>query len=284
MKIGITGAGGQLGTGLVRHTLARASASDIVAITRNPAKLAEFKGIDARTGDFSQPAGLVDAFKGVERLVIVPTGELAPGVRAKQHSDAIDAAVKAGVKHIIYISTVSPRPDPNNSLFDSHFATEQKLIATAPTWTILRMNVYADTLVMAAKGAVASGVYAQVPGAGAAFVTRDDIAAAAAGILAAPGHHGITYHATGPMSITQKEVAEVIGKASGKAITFKEITADEQRQGFAAMGLPPVLVDGLAGFQAAMRAGAFDLVTGDVARLAGKPAEPVEAFLKRSLA
>jgi NAD(P)H dehydrogenase (quinone) len=137
---------------------------------------------------------------------------------------------------------------------------------------------------MAAKGAVASGVYAQVPGAPAAFVTRDDIAATAAGILATPGHVGITYHATGPVAITQREVADVIGKASGKTISFKEITADEQRQGFAAMGLPPVLVDGLAGFQAAMRAGAFDLVTGDVARLAGKPAEGPEAFLTRSFA
>jgi NAD(P)H dehydrogenase (quinone) len=178
---------------------------------------------------------------------------------------------------------VSPRPDPNNVLFDSHFATEQKLIATAPAWTILRMSVYADTLVMAAKGAVASGEYAQVPGAPAAYVVRDDIAAAAAGILATPGHVGITYHATGPASIAQQQVADAISKASGKQIAFKEITAEQQKQGFAAMGLPPVLVEGLAGFQAALRAGAFDLVTGDVARLAGKPAESVTDFLKRSL-
>jgi NAD(P)H dehydrogenase (quinone) len=284
MKIGITGASGQLGTGLVRHALARTSASNIVAITRNTAKLAEFKGIDARSGDFNQPAGLIDAFRGVERLVIVPTTDLAPGVRAKQHADAIDAAVKAGVQHIVYISTVSPRPDPSSVLFDSHFLTEQKLIASAPAWTILRMSVYADTLVMAAKGAIASGEYAQVPGAPAAYVVRDDIAAAAAGILATPGHAGITYHATGPVAITQQEVAAAIGQASGKKIAFKEITAEQQRQGFVAAGLPPVIVDGIAGFQAGLRAGAFDLVTGDVERLAGKPAEAPLDFLRRSLA
>lgn len=126
MKLGITGASGQLGMGLVRHTLARAAASDVVAITRNPAKLAEFAGLETRAGDFSQPDGLVEAFRGIERLVIIPTGDLQPGVRIRQHSDATDAAVRAGVKHVIYISSVSPRPDANNVLLDSHFATEQK--------------------------------------------------------------------------------------------------------------------------------------------------------------
>jgi NAD(P)H dehydrogenase (quinone) len=146
------------------------------------------------------------------------------------------------------------------------------------------MSVYADTLLMAAKGAAASGVYAQVLGAPAAYVTRDDIAATAAGILTTPGHVGITYHATGPASIRQKDVTDAIAKASGKAVEFKEISAEEQAKGWEAAGLPAMLVSGLAGFQAALRAGAFDLVTGDVGRLAGKPAESVESYLKRSLA
>ncbi len=130
MTIGITGASGQLGQGLVRHALSRVPTADLVAITRNPAKLEQFPGIQTRTGDFSRLAGLEAAFRGIDRLVIIPTGDLQPGVRIRQHSDAIDAAVQAGVRHVIYISSVSPRPDPNNVLLDSHFATEQKLIGS----------------------------------------------------------------------------------------------------------------------------------------------------------
>ena len=285
MKIGITGAGGQLGAALVRHALARTSASDIIAVTRNPAKLEKLsqQGVDVRAGDFSQPQGLAAAFRGIERLVIIPTADLQPGVRSRQQASAIDAAVSSGVQHLIYISTVSPRPAPDNVLFESHFTTEQKLIACGAAWTILRMSVYTESLLDAARRASASGSYAAVPGAPAAYVVRDDLGAAAAGILTTPGHDGITYHATGPVSITQAEIADAIATASGKPIAFKEMTAAEQRAGLEAAGLPPALVTGIAGFQAALRAGAFDLVTGDVARLSGKAAESPVEFLSRAL-
>ncbi len=285
MKIGITGAGGQLGAGLLRHALARTSASNIVAVTRNPAKLESLsqQGVDVRAGDFNQPQGLAAAFHGIERLIIIPTADLQPGVRSRQQASAIDAAVSSGVQHVIYISTVSPRPAPDNVLFESHFTTEQKLIACGAAWTILRMSVYTESLLDAARRASASGSYAAVPGAPAAYVVRDDLGATAAGILTTPGHDGITYHATGPVSITQAEIADAIAKASGKPIAFKEMTAAEQRAGLEAAGLPPALVTGIAGFQAALRAGAFDLVTGDVARLSGKAAESPVEFLSRAL-
>jgi NAD(P)H dehydrogenase (quinone) len=285
MSIGITGAGGQLGTALVRHTLSRTQASSVVAITRNPAKLDNFaqRGVQVRAGDFSQPHGLPAAFDGIERLMIIPTAELQPGVRTQQHTAAIQAAVAAGVKHISYISTVSPRPDPTNVLFESHFATEQALINSGTAWTILRMSVYMDTLLDGAKRALASGSYSAVPGAPAAYITRDDLAAAAAGILATPGHDGITYHATGPVSVSQPEIASALSKLSGKTIPFAEMTEAQQRAGLEAAGLPAFIVNTIVGFQAALRAGAFDLVSGDVERLSGKRAESPHEFFGRTL-
>jgi NAD(P)H dehydrogenase (quinone) len=285
MTIGITGAGGHLGMALVQHTLNRVQGSKIVAITRNPARLDGFSQqvVQVRAGDFNDHSSLAAAFAGIDRLMIIPTGDLLPGVRTKQHSGAIQAAVAAGVRHITYISTVSPRPDRNNVLLDSHFATEQALIASGAAWTILRMNVYMDTLLDAAKRAIASGSYAAVPGAPAAYVVRDDIAAAAAGILATPGHDGITYHATGPVSISQAEIAGAIAKACGKPVPFTAITEAEQRAVLAAAGLPAFLVDTFAGFQAALRAGAFDLVTGDIERLSGKRAQSAADFFARAL-
>jgi NAD(P)H dehydrogenase (quinone) len=285
MKIGITGAGGQLGMALVRHALARVPASNVVAITRNPGKLESYsqRGVQVRSGDFSQPSGLPAAFDGVERLVIIPTSDLQPGARRQQHIAAIEAAASCGVQHVIYISTVSARPDPQNELFDSHFATDQALINSGLAWTLLRMSVYMETLLDGVKRAMAAGVYVAVPGAPAAYVVRDDIAAAAAGILATPGHEGITYHATGPVSISQAEIAEIVAKIAGKPVAFEPMTEAQQRANLSAVGLPPNLVNIFAGFQAALRAGAFDLISGDVDRLSGKPAESPAAFFARTL-
>jgi len=285
MTIGITGAGGNLGQALLRHAISRVPASSIVAITRDPArhKAPPRESVQVRAGDFNQPGGLPAAFAGIERLVIIPTGELQPGVRTRQHSDAIHAAVAAGVRHITYISTVSARPDPNNVLFDSHFATEQALIRSGAAWTILRMSVYTESLLDAAKRAISSGSYAAVPGAPAAYVVRDDIAAAAAGILTTSGHDGITYHATGPVSVGQPEIADAVAKASGKPIVFTPLTDARQRADLEAAGLPAFIADTVFGFQAALRAGAFDVVSGDVERLSGKRAESPADFLARML-
>ena len=50
MKIGITGAAGQLGKALVGHTLDKVAASGVVAVKRHPKTLEEFsrEGIDVR--------------------------------------------------------------------------------------------------------------------------------------------------------------------------------------------------------------------------------------------
>lgn len=285
MIVGITGVGGQLGGALVRYALSRTASSNIVAVTRNPEKLEAFskQGVQVRAGDFNDAESLKAAFAGVDRLVIIPTTDLTPGVRIRQHTNAIQAAKGAGIPHAIYISTVSPRPDSENMLLDSHFATEQALIGSGLKWTLLRMSVYMDTLVDGAKKAVASGTYAAIPGAPAAYVTRDDLAAAAAGLLCSAGHEGITYHATGRVSITQQEIADTIAKIAGKPIVFSATTQEQQRAGLEAAKLPPFVVNSVVGFYAALRAGAFDLVTGDVERLAGKAAESPAEFLEKAL-
>ena len=282
MKLGITGASGQLGMFLVRHTLERTSPGHVVAITRNPAKLAEVAAqrVEVRTGDFAKPEGLAEAFQGIDRLVIIPTTDLTPGIRVAQHSAAIGAAAAARVKHVIYISAVSPRPDPENVLLESHFQTEQKLIGSGMQWTLLRMSLYMESLGDAAKKAAGSGEYTAISGEPVAYVRREDIAAAAAGILTSEGHEGITYHATGPASVTQEQVAGAISNASGTMVRLIESTEDQQRAGLQAAGLPPHLIKGIIAFGAAGRAGAFDVVTGDVRRLSGREAVGLEAYLK----
>lgn len=284
MKLGLTGVGGKLGGNAIDHLLERAKSADIVAITRQPGKLGHLaaKGIGVRHGDFNEPEGLLKAFAGISRLLIIPGNDLTPGARPRQHAAAIHAAVKCGVGHITYISSLGCRPGKEDGILETHWVTEQALINSGAAWTLLRMGPYTESLLDAAKNALASGVYSAMDGAPAAWVVREDIASAAAGILSSEGHDGITYYATGPVSITPREAAATISKVIGKPVRFEPLTAEQQKANLEKAGLPPFLISPILRFQMASRDGAFDLVTGDAGRLSGKRAESPEEFLSRN--
>ena len=285
MTYGITGAGGQLGSSALRHLLMRVPASDVVAITRTPEKLQAFaeRGVRVRAGDFKDSAALTGAFEGVERLLLIPMPDLTPGVRPPLHRAGIEAARKAGVGHIVYVSSVGARPATSDDILNTHIETEQALVGSGVPWTFLRMGPYADFLIDPLKAALASGTHASRGDSPASQVVRDDLAAAAAGLLASDGHAGLTYHATGPVSLTAAQIASAVGAAFGKEIAFNPLSDEQVRSGLAAAGLPAPMADVLARFQDASAAGLFDVVTHDVERLSGRPAQPVVDFIVAAL-
>ena len=286
MKIGVTGSSGRLGAATLKHLLSRFSPSDVVAISRYPNKIKALseRDVQVRYGDFDDRRSLLSAFRGLDKLLLIPASDLRTGVRRAQHLAAVDAVEECSVGHVVYVSDVGARPDGKDTLFESHFVTEQALIRTGVPWTFLRASLYAEVLLDAARRARTRGVYAVPSGARVAYAARDDIAAAAAGILTSSGHEGRTYHATGPQAVSNSDVAEAISLASGKTVRCNEISDDEYKEQLEADNLPPVLIDVLLDIQANVRAGVFDLISGDIARLAGKLPESVSDFLRRNQA
>ena len=106
---------------------------------------------------------------------------------------------------------------------------------------------------------------------------------ASAGLLASDGHAGITYHATGPVSLTPEAVASAVGAAFGKTIAYTALTDEQVRANLAAAGLPEPMADVLARFQNASAAGLFDVVTHDVERLSGRAAQSAVDFIVAAL-
>lgn len=283
--LGITGASGQLAGSVIRHLLGRNPSSTIVAVSRSPEKVEAAFGsrVQARRGDFDDEASLERAFHGIDRLLMIPATDLTPGVRPRQHRAAVNAAVAAGVRHLIYVSSVGARPGPVDGLLETHFVTEQAVIESGLPWTLLRMNIYADSQVDALKRAIASGEYAAPEGATLAYVVRDELGAEAAAILATPGHEGVTYHGTGPASISRAQLAEAASRAAGTPVRYVPLSIEDATARLAAAGLPPALVDVLSRFQRAARDGAFDLVSGDIERLTGRKPTLATDFLARVL-
>jgi NAD(P)H dehydrogenase (quinone) len=276
----VTGAGGQLGRRVV-ELLLESSAGRVIATTRNPAKLAPLasRGVEVRQADFDDADSLAAAFAGADRLLLVSTDVLdRPGVRLAQHRAAVNAAVAAGVKHVVYTSAPAPQPVPGGSLIDDHFWTEQALAASGLDWTILRDSLYADLLLMSLPHAVQTGqLFAATAGAGRSYVTREDCARVA--VLASPPSGRRILDVTGPAAVTQDEVAALAGELSGRKIRHVDLSPDDLRQGLTAAGLPPFLAEALVAFDVAAAQGYHATVTPTVQDLTGRAPMSVREFL-----
>lgn len=275
MKIGVNGASGILGQTVLAELKAR-GADDIVAISRTPHAV---EGVEARRGDYDQPETLASAYAGLDRLVLIPSPDFTPGKRTRQVLDAIDAAVKAGVKHIVLLSAAGTRKAEDPAAGAAYWLGEQHLMRTAQDWTIVRMNYYAETMAEQTPASVEKGVIAGLGSERVAYVSRDDLGAALAGVLVGEGHAGAIYNATGPEVLSGEDRAALATELFGKPVEFKVVSVDALREQMSQMGLPPFVVGAIIDMKGMYLEGHFDIVTTDVERLSGRPAKSFREIL-----
>jgi NAD(P)H dehydrogenase (quinone) len=238
-KIIVSGASGQLGGLAVEELLARGVApSDLILVSRTPETLERYArmGASTRFGDFTQPESLPAAYAGGDKMLLISLntrGNPNPRVateRASLHQVAIDAAVAAGVQHIVYTSYVDAERNTSPIAVD-HRLTEVMLRESGVAWTALRDQWYADRIVGEAAEMVAEGRALVDPDeVGAAYVTREDCAAAAAAVLTTSGHENRIYEITGPERILRRDIARIASEIAGVPIEVVEATPDQLSQ------------------------------------------------------
>jgi NAD(P)H dehydrogenase (quinone) len=177
MKIGVTGATGQLGRLVVEKLKVKVAAESIVALVRSPEKAADL-GVETRVFDYTQPDNLIASLKGIDKLLLISGNEI--GQRLTQHKAVIEAAKQAGIKQLVYTSIL--HADTSSlSLAGEHIATEVALKASGLVYTILRNGWYTENYTGSAKGAVGAGAFIGCAGDGKiASAARVDYAEAAA--------------------------------------------------------------------------------------------------------
>jgi len=282
MRIGVSGASGQLGKTVLAELKVRDGGHDIVGVSRTPESVAP--PAEARPGDYDEPETLGAAYKGLDRLLIIPSHDVRPGIRDRHFVTAIDAAVQAGVEHVVMISSAAARETAPSAMYAPYYVGEQHLMRTAPHWTILRMNYYAESFAQLAPFALQSGVLTGLGENRVAFVSRDDLAAAAAGVLVGGGHAGAIYNATGPAAVTGAERAALVAEITGKPLSFMPFDKAGLRTGVKQSGMDEQYIDALVDIEKSFVQGCFDIVTGDVERLGGRPPKPLRDVLVEQLA
>ncbi len=284
-KILVTGAAGHLGS-LVVAELVRSlgyPVEQIIAASRNPDQLVEWAklGVETRKADFTDVAGLAEAFRGVDRLLLISTDSPVNELRLGQHLHAVEAAKLAGVQSIVYTSM--PKAEDSAVSFASvHLGTENAIKASGLTYTILRNGWYFENLAVTIPGAVSSGtLYSAAGDGGISYLSRQDLAkAAAAALVAGSEFENETLTLTGETALSYPAIAAKVSEAVGKPISVVQVPVGAIIEGAKSHGLPEVVATMIASFDAATAAGDLSVVTSDYERLTGKKPTPFGVWLE----
>jgi NAD(P)H dehydrogenase (quinone) len=282
----VTGANGNLGGAIIRNLRNSSQPGDFAVATRNPqssfARTLAAAGIDVRRADFDSMSTLSGTFTGIRKALIISTYS-DNSQRMRQNLNALDAARKAGVEHIIYTSFINASQD---SLSEHsrlvHYPTEQAIIASGLTYTLLRHALYADILVNDLEETLASGVLQRCGGESAcAYIAREDLGLSAATVLVRDGHENRIYTETMTRTYTGKEIARALSDAFGREIKYRAIAAEDWPQYMVEKWKVPVSLAGSAtGTMRAVESGEFDIVTRDYESITGRRPRSLVEFLQ----
>ena len=277
----VTGSTGQLGRKIVHALLdLHVSPFDVIAIARDADKADDLAalGVRVREANYNDPASLLAALEGVERLVLVSSSEV--GQRAAQHANVIAAAETAGVSRIVYTSLLKA-DSSSNGLTPEHLATEQRLAASPIETVAARNSWYTENYTAQLGRYLEQGVVAATGEGRIAAATRADYAEAAAVIATSATVKSV--YELGGEAFTMAEFAAALAEASGKDVPFVPVTVEQLAAGMVQAGMD----EGTAGFWASIdgsiAAGDLDTDSSDLADLLGRKPVSLAAAIKAAL-
>ncbi|MFF3410496.1 NAD(P)H-binding protein [Streptomyces sp. NPDC002742] len=271
----VTGATGQLGRQIVERLLTRVPASGVGVSVRDPRKAKAFadRGVRVRQGGFTAAAGLAHAFEGASQVLIVSVDKMGEEA-VRQHRAAIDAAVAAGARRILYTSHMGAGASSHFQACRDHAATEGALRASGVPFTSLRNGFYASSAMQFLGHALRSGQVVLPSDGPVSWTAHADLADAAAAVLADEGcFDGPTPPLTAAQALTFDDITGIAAEVTGRAMTRTTAPDGQFRQQLVDGGAPGEMADQLLGIFAASRAGEFAAVDPTLATLLGR--EPV---------
>lgn len=281
----VTGATGSTGQSLW-HALAR-RAVPARAMIRKPADVNRFTGplTDAVVADFDDGASVANALTGIDRAYLVtPSSERAEA----QQLHFVEAAARAGVRHVAVLSQLGAREDSPVRYLRYHAAVENRVRELGIGHTFLRPNLYFQGLLAFGPSIARDGTFgAPIGDARVSAIDVFDIGEVAASVLAATTPEDVspednTLTLTGPQALTHAEMADSLSDALGRRVTFTDVPAEA----FAAVlqeVLPPWQVGGTVEDYAHYRRGEAEAVSSAVQDVTGRRPRTFDEFVRDNI-
>jgi NAD(P)H dehydrogenase (quinone) len=284
-KILVTGASGHLGRKTLQQLLRKVPASQLIGLVRDPSKAEDLaaEGIELRKGDYSDPVSLSDAFRGVEKLMLIATPAFTD--RKTSHANAIDAAAKARVQHVVYMPIIRKENSDfvMKEVTEEDIFTEQCLLASGLTFTLARHPLFLEFVgFYIGKNAYQKGIRVPAGNGKYAPATRADLAEAHAVILTEAGHENKAYSLTGDPAISFRDLAEILSEIHGEKVPCAAVSEDEFLQVSIAGGYQHFLAEFALGWARGISRGEWEEQTRDLETLIGRKPTTTADFLRQN--
>jgi len=286
----VTGATGHYGTKVLEHLLAKGiEAQHISALVREVAKGQPIRdqGIQLRVGEYADVDSLVQAFQGVDQLLLVSSNDRgAIENRTAHHLNVIQAAKAAQVKQFVYTSFVTKLAFQDSAIaafLTSHAQTEQAIKDSGLPYTILQNGIYLEMIPLFAGAQVAeTGLIVFPAQAGkATWVLRAELAEAAAHVLTTTGHENKTYVLTNTEATSFQDIAQELSGRLGKDIRYQSPSVEEFQAILQQAGVPEVYIGMFTMWASAVAQGMMDVEDTTLATFLGRHPTTTAQFIRQ---
>lgn len=204
-----------------------------------------------------------------------------PDLAAPGAPEAIGAlaevALSAGVSRIVLLSGRGEEEAQR---------AEAVLASSGADWTVVRASWFAQNFSEGAFAPMLAAGSLALPADGVRepFVDAEDIADVAVAALLEDGHAGRVYEVTGPRLLTFGEAVSEIASATGRALGYTPISADEFTVGLEAEGVASFEADLLRYLFTSVLDGRNEFTTDGVAQALGRPPRDFADFARDAAA
>lgn len=273
----VTGATGNIGRELIPFLLQ--SGQPIRVLVRDERKAASLDAcVERVVGDFDKPETLAAAVQGVERIFLLT-------YETRQDLAVLDAAKKAGVQHIVKLSTLEAA-EHKIKVGKWHYEREELIRASGLDWTFLRPGMFMSNSIEWWADSIKGQGSVFFPGGKKGKVAPmdpRDVAFVAALALTQPGHSGQSYTLTGSELFTIGEMVQVISQVLGKPIQYVDIPPIAAKLFMLKTGMDKTLVNALMEMLASLRRNEGAIVTDTFQRLTGQSPRTFEAWCREHI-
>ena len=273
----LTGATGKTG-GEVARQLAAAGVP-FRALIRNPDKAEALKALGAElvVGDLADQAFLPRALSGIEKAFLVMPNDEQQLILENQFTDA---AAAAGVRHLVYLSSLESVPESKNPITQNHVAAQNHIRESGMTWTIVRPTFFNQNFeTYAPRIREAKQIVMPVGNGTISSTDLRDVGEVIREVLTKPGHENKSYDMTGPELLTFTEIAEKFSKIRGTLVEGIDQPLEEFGELLRTIGLSEWRVDAVCKELEAIGAGVVDHTTDTIEELLGRPPISLEQYI-----